>query len=319
MTQTRHIPPVPPFQAAHTPPYSSPAFSNTTITSTPKSDCSVSTASRSTRIGYLGLTSYSATLRHSELQASVNSTDDDGDSDMPKLDAREVALGVEVLRYLPDERTCNILLEFYVTQTVGLIGMPKSVMRHILASMFSNFGTSLSLPRSELELEKVSRKISEMGHSADSETDEPGLWIDMISDRHVRWDIVGILFVAFAYSIMILPDEEYATLDPRMASEDRKVCTRIMKTCVENCMELSRHSLRHMVCNLIYKNLILETVIEGDSGKSTYLPYRTGHSLQKLFLSGDSIMTSSPLQQRLVYTATKERPKSPSHPNYRKG
>jgi hypothetical protein len=55
--------------------------------------------------GYLGSTSYNATLQHSELSPS----DDDIDGYISKADPYEVSLGVDILRHLPDEKTCHML------------------------------------------------------------------------------------------------------------------------------------------------------------------------------------------------------------------
>jgi hypothetical protein len=211
--------------------------------------------------GYLGSTSYNATLQHSELSPS----DDDIDGYISKADPYEVSLGVDILRHLPDEKTCHMLLDNYLSNTMGLTGLPKSSAKHILGSIFTTFGASLKLPHIDYKLEDISRQIIETGQAYCPDPDDATEWVASMSGSHIRWEIIGLVYIAFAYAIIALSASEYALIDERLARKDPKICVREMEISIEKCMELSRHSLQPMFCNLLYKNLLLETVLEGDS------------------------------------------------------
>ncbi|TVY65546.1 hypothetical protein LSUE1_G009661, partial [Lachnellula suecica] len=252
------------------------------LSNTPRSGHTISTVSDvpttkfSYTPGYLGSTSYIATLHHSELPPSEDSIE----KDISKPDPRHVSLGVDILRLLPDEKTCDILLDYYLTNTPGLTGLPRIATKHILSSIFIAFGSALNFPHIDNDLEKISIQIIETGQSYYRDPDDAKEWIASLSGSSIRWEILGLLYITFAYGIIALSASEYAVIDERLARKNQKVCVREMKTCIEKCIELSRHSLQPMFCNLLYKNLLLETVLEGDSSLSVW---NLHHELSAIF------------------------------------
>jgi hypothetical protein len=254
-----------------TPPSHSHSTSPALSTEPPRSSDNISTASAvsskkfSYTPGYLGSTSYIATLQHSELPPS----DENIDEDISKPDPRRVSLGVDILRLFPDEKTSHIFLDYYLSNTTGLIGLPKSSAGHILGSIFTTFGAALKFPHIDHELEEISRQIIETGQAYCTDPDDATGWVASMSGSSIRWEIIGLFYIAFAYAIIALSASEYALIDERLARKDPKICLREMKVCIEKCIELSRHSLQPMLCNLLYKNLLLETVMEGDSSWSS--------------------------------------------------
>jgi hypothetical protein len=76
---------------------------------------------------------------------------------------------------------------------------------------------------------------------------------------------LGILYVAFAYGLLSLPAATIIPFDQGVPKRDRKELLQVFKECIEACIELSRLSLNPVVCFLLHKNLVLETVIKGDS------------------------------------------------------
>jgi hypothetical protein len=158
-----------------------------------------------------------------------------------------------------------MLLDNYLSNTTGLTGLPRSSAKHILGSIFTTFGASLRIPHIDHKLEDLSRQIIETGQAYCPDPDDATEWVASMSGSSIRWEIIGLLYIAFAYGIIALSPSEYALIDKRLARKDPKICLREMKICIEKCIELSRHSLRPMFCSLLYKNLLLETVLEGDS------------------------------------------------------
>jgi hypothetical protein len=90
-------------------------------------------------------------------------------------------------------------------------------------------------------------------------------WVRSFSGRQTRWQSLGILYVAFAYGLLSLPAATIIPFDQGVPKRDRKELLQVFKECIEACIELSRLSLNPVVCFLLYKNLVLETVIKGDS------------------------------------------------------
>ncbi|KAL2070337.1 hypothetical protein VTL71DRAFT_13363 [Oculimacula yallundae] len=225
--------------------------------------------------GFLGVTSYSATLDSSGLYTPDEST---VRQDM-QFDPGDVAMGVNVLKYLPDQQTSENFLELYISWTTGLMGIPWSILRQVLTSVFSTYGHLLKSPRKESNLEEMSRRIIQAGYSTAPDPDDAIGWAASLSGTNLRWDTLGLLYVAFAYACLPHPDHsniDYALIDKRNVVTDRAVYSRELKTCVENCIQLSRNSIRPLLCNLLIKNMLLETCFEGDNRLSVW---RLNHDL----------------------------------------
>lgn len=77
--------------------------------------------------------------------------------------------------------------------------------------------------------------------------------------------------------MLAIADSDYSQLiNMNTAIKDRKVYVRELRTAVDGCLELSRDSMTPMFVNLLYKNLLFETVLEGDS---SLLVWRLHHDL----------------------------------------
>ncbi|CZR65944.1 uncharacterized protein PAC_15844 [Phialocephala subalpina] len=261
MTKERRESPV---QKTESSPQSvSPAFANCSPTPTPSTNSPRTTE----KPGYLGLTSYSATLHH----AGLHSPDETMEECAPTLECDKVASGVLILRQLPDEKTCHILLDNFIANSVSLLNLPRSAVKHIMASIFTTFGPSLKKPYLDSELEKVSRHILSATQTPVEEPDDPAEWLESMSGKNIRWDFVGLLFIMFACGMLGLPDSEYAQMiDKNTSTNDRKNYMKGMRTAVERCSELARDSMSPMFCNLLYKNLLFETVLQGDSSLAVW-------------------------------------------------
>lgn len=96
--------------------------------------------------------------------------------------------------------------------------------------------------------------------------DDPVEWISSFSGTNTRWETVGILFYAFACALLSLPEEEIHRVF-REKGEEKNVMVAKIKGCIEGCVELCRGFLNPLVCNLLYKDMLLETVLRGDASK----------------------------------------------------
>ncbi|CZT05217.1 uncharacterized protein RCO7_05377 [Rhynchosporium graminicola] len=253
--------------------------------------------------GFLGETSYSATLDSSGLYTSAEIYDE---VDM-QFDPHDIEIGVDILKYLPDQQTSENFLELYISHTSGLIGIPWVIMRQILASIFSTYGHLMKSPREESDLEEISKRIIRAGYGAGTDAQDANGWAASLSGTNLRWDTLGLLYVAFAYACLPHPDHsntDYALIDKRNVVKDRSIYVRELKTCVESCIKLSRNSIRPFLCNLLLKNMLLETSMEGDNKLSAW---RLNHDLVAVatatglhcYQGEPSVAVRSEMQKRL--------------------
>jgi hypothetical protein len=177
-------------------------------------------------------------------------------------------LGFKVLREMPDIFTCHTLVDCYMANA-GVVGFHKPSIKHILNAFCVDFGPVLEEPTPE-NLERVAIDIMKNGQVSLSMPDDACGWVRSFSGRQTRWESLGILYVAFAYGLLSLPEATIIPFDQGLPKRDRKELLQVFKECIEACIELSRLSLNPVVCFLLYKNLVLETVIKGDS--SVYVP-----------------------------------------------
>lgn len=229
--------------------------------STPTSHTSAfSHASESS--GYLGSTSYSSTLQNSELGHPNDNTDDVGLPEQQEFDPRQVALGVHILKHIPYEETANLFLDIYLENTRGLIGIPRPIIRQMVNTMYIAFAPAFEYPWNEEALENTSKCLFQNARKDLSDPEDPNDWV---SKDQIRWDFIGLLFIAFAYALLSSHHKKDALVDEAIGHRDRKIMIRETKKCIEGCIDLTRNSLCLRLVNLLYKNLLLETVLEGDA------------------------------------------------------
>jgi hypothetical protein len=78
---------------------------------------------------------------------------------------------------------------------------------------------------------------------------------------------MGILLTAIAHGVLAVPDREYWFPGLSKVYPEKKRVVLAIKEAIEGCLELCKHSLNTLVCNLVYKNFLLEKVLHGNSSK----------------------------------------------------
>ena len=214
--------------------------------------------------GFLGQTSFSAT---------IHDPDDDESCDereytdpMSAINPAEVAMGMSVLRVLPRYDDCQTVLKTYLCRP-GEVGFLKSSMQNVLDSLFDTYGSHLREPRTDHDLEKVSEAITRKSLEVLVLPDTAPGWTEGFSGINTRWESMGVLLVAIANGVLAVPDREFALLSLSTHFSEKKKAVLAIKEGVEACLELCRHNLNTLICHLLYKNLLLETVLHGDSSK----------------------------------------------------
>ena len=116
-------------------------------------------------------------------------------------------------------------------------------------------------------LEKAAGDIMRNGQASLSIPDDADGWARSFSGQQTRWESLGIMYVAFAYGLLSLPEATILPFDKGVPKRDRRELLLVFKECIEACIELSRLSLNPIVCFLLKMNLVLESVIKGDSSE----------------------------------------------------
>jgi hypothetical protein len=214
--------------------------------------------------GFLGSTSFSATINEHEDEAANDAEESDARTVM---DPASIEMGVNVLKALPSRVDCQNLLGRYLESPCE-VGFLKPSIKNVLNSLFATYQPYLREPREDSELEKLSEVITRSSTVLFIPPEDAVGWMGSFAGPNTRWESVGILLSALAYGLLSVPDREFGFLGVSLVYSDNKKGVLALKEAIEWCLELCKHSLNTLMCSLLYKNLLLETVLYGDSSKS---------------------------------------------------
>ena len=234
---------------------------------------------------YLGPTSYSAVFHENDLGPTC---EDFSEQTAPtihseyglakpvnrgkcNLESHEhVNQGIRILQRFPDKTLCNRLLERYFD--VCDVLLPEPLIYHLTESIWTTYGSYLKEPRQNDQLSKISRELCATAMiplSTASSTEE---WIESVSGRRLRWEMLGNLFSIFGLSVMTMLD-----WDPLFAATDnnnpynRREYGAKMRECTEACLALCNDvdAVNEFVVTSMASAYVLQSVYEGDASKST--------------------------------------------------
>lgn len=118
-----------------------------------------------------------------------------------------VALGLKVLRSLPDKATCNFLLEWYFEKCHECAFHQPSVMA-TASSLWSTFGKQLKEPRRLDDLEEISAIICKNNETALPEHEDYQPWFESFTGMNLRWESLGSVFAALTTATLSLPERD---------------------------------------------------------------------------------------------------------------
>lgn len=218
--------------------------------------------------GFFGSTSFSAALN--QATNGLLGTQDDIDED-PQVVSARLLLGVKVLKLLPSRIVGTMLVENYATN-FGEVGFPKAIVKETFNSFWSTYGSHLNESRSNRQLERLSQELNTNTRCSINQDGNSSQWKASFTGLNTRWESVGIIFCAFAFGVAALSERDPLFNPESGVKSTRKEYLSTMKKCVELCIQLCQQmqSLNTLLCNLLYKNLLLETVIHGDSSISVW-------------------------------------------------
>ncbi|KAF2842237.1 hypothetical protein M501DRAFT_1013590 [Patellaria atrata CBS 101060] len=226
---------------------------------------------------FLGPTSFYAVFQ--ENRDNLNSTDSPDTSGYSSIEhqtphsARSggsdasttclVALGIQALQQIPDEKTCDVLFARHVNLNDGWIRLAAV---RLSQSMFTTFGGILS-NRDYNQIRNLAQLMLSNGQNALEDEEDPQQYMSSFSGRNLRWEALGVLFTYWAYGSVSSPgnDEIIACLDPH--SKDRRKVMIRFKECAALCLkicDMDGYSNPIMVY-LMYKLNLLQSIITGDA------------------------------------------------------
>jgi hypothetical protein len=178
------------------------------------------------------------------------------------------ALGVKLLRLLPDKTTFNFLLEWY-NEKCHECSFHKPSVIDTARSFWTTFGKQLKEPRRQDDLEEISAILCKNNETALPEYEDYAPWLNSFTGMNVRWEALGSIFGVLTSAILSLQERDAFFCCQRGIRSNRKQFAMEMKECVQACITLSNFQdlINMQMVSLLTKNLILQTVISGDTSK----------------------------------------------------
>jgi hypothetical protein len=232
---------------------------------------------------FFGPTSFSAVFHENEedlgpnlrsgegLVATEDSLQHKAEVENVALDTHLVRLGTKVLSRLPDQQTCNVLLQRHL-HTNNNDGWFKPATQYISDTLWFTYGRHLMGSRSMTEIETVARILCQNARTNLQEpaSDNPKEWLDSFSGQHLRWEALGLLLKSCCYGALASPDgETFKGQDGRR--REKKHFVREMQECVSICVTLCSHTefVNPVMVALFYNNCLLLSILGagGDTSK----------------------------------------------------
>ncbi|KAJ6442613.1 fungal specific transcription factor [Purpureocillium lavendulum] len=219
--------------------------------------------------GFLGATSFSAVLQ--EAQSSLTSapgepmgpTDAHGEpGSRLSLDDRSYDTALRVLRGIPSEETCRVLLKRNVNPNEG---WSRTATGWLLDSLWTTFGpllregTPKALTQMALKLTHNSFRPLREDYTDARE------WFASFSGPSMRWECIGILFTSWALGAKASQQSPFGEDD--MSGDDTKRLLCKYKDYGWGCLEITRNmaSANTLMQHLICRQAIVESIVTGDN------------------------------------------------------
>lgn len=231
--------------------------------------------------GYLGPTSYSAIFHENELGATqedfseqtTNAIYSEYDIGKPaargkcNLEAQEhIDQGVRILQRFPDKLLCDRLIERYFE--VCDVMLPEPLIYHVTRSIWSTYGTYLKEPRSTEQLSIMSGDLCKTAMTPVSSSSSTEEWMESVSGRRLRWEMLGNIFSVLGLSVMTMSDWDplFATMNNGSPYNKRDYGGK-MRECAEACLALCNDvdAVNEFVVGLMSSAYALQSFYEGDA------------------------------------------------------
>jgi hypothetical protein len=180
-----------------------------------------------------------------------------------------VAMGALILKTLPDQATFMFLLNWYFEKT-HLCGCHLPGIMACANSIWTTYGKELKEPRQHEDMMAISSTLCKNSKTAVNEdVEDYETWLDSFCGSNLRWESLGSVFGALTSAILSLPERDAFFCSRKGHRSNRKNFAMEMKDCVQACITLSNYMdiLNVHMVSLLAKNLILQTVLSGDTSE----------------------------------------------------
>ncbi|KAF7959513.1 hypothetical protein EAE96_001129 [Botrytis aclada] len=231
--------------------------------------------------GFYGPTSFSAPFLDNE-NGLVSDVDDEGERALspgsittpptPSIvtngqQTAEITLGMRILSQLPDQITCESLMENYTLKSIEY-AFHKPTILYCMKSLWSTFGQSLRNPRRPERLREVAYLLSKNTSTEFPEAEDGDAWLSSMSGMNFRWEILGILFCVLGHRAVGMRDRAQESFFETQTGrrKERLVFTEEMYDCAEGCVEIcSKMDIGNiLMLSLLWKTNTLQSEIIGD-------------------------------------------------------
>lgn len=146
--------------------------------------------------------------------------------------------------------------------------LPEQVIHHVTRSIWSTYGTYLKEPRRKEQLSIMSGDLCKttmtpLGLSSSTEG-----WMESMSGRRLRWEMLGNIFSVFGLSVMTMSDWDplFATANNDNPYSKRDYGGKI-RECAEACLALCNDvdAVNEFVVALMSSAYVLQSVYEDDA------------------------------------------------------
>lgn len=183
-----------------------------------------------------------------------------------------IMLGARVIAALPDQNTCNFLLEYYFEKCYDNRAYKRITMA-ICASFWNTFGNEMREPRCMEDMEKISSAIYKNITTPLEESEDWDTYVASFTGTNMRWESVGCLFAGLSSALLSLPERDGFFTTQRGSRTDRKHFAVELKDCLQACMSLSNYMdfLNIIMVAITCRNMFLQTVLSGDTSTKSFL------------------------------------------------
>jgi hypothetical protein len=195
------------------------------------------------------------------------------------LDAHLVRLGTKVLSHLPDQQTCNFLLQRHLDTNLT-DGWFKPATQYISDALWSTYGRHLVGSKSVTEMESVARILCKNARTHLQEPDDTKEWLNSFSGHNLRWEALGLLLKSCCFGAMASSESEILFgRDGRR--REKKQFVREMHESVAICVTLCSHTefVNPVMVALFYNNTLLLSILGagGDTSELQIIFLCTGY------------------------------------------
>ncbi|KAM3077180.1 hypothetical protein ACMFMG_003356 [Clarireedia jacksonii] len=144
-----------------------------------------------------------------------------------------IALGVRILRLLPDQKTCNFLMEWNFDRNCHAIPS-RYVIMTMAQSIWSMWGKELQEPRNTEDLERISAHLCKNSESPLQEVEDYEPWIAATTGANLRWEAVGLVFSAICFAVVGHSERDAFYTTQSGPRRDRRHFALELKDCVQS-------------------------------------------------------------------------------------